>query len=560
MLKEPPLKTYTIHGSAVRDIPILPDCISPDPEGWLCECWCRMDPRIQYRRDIEPRIRPDLRPKHVTRFATSRLRFRRECHLLGWLIKRTNFVRERTEILEAATEAGIDVEATNSTRGLSWGLVDPAQGEAGGRISVPKSLRPKNTREGQCARDLLSTSGSNGVLAAASIPCDLRQTSSLGAQIDSSRDESPSPEQAVSFSLHNDGSATRSNSHDHDEADPVHIPRGQGSSQQAILPGSLSSSEQSVLPVARPCLAKQSEMLPAQFSPAQVQSSQLKNSQRYDAMCQVWNTIATGLLKHESSWQYPARAGLDEQTLEVETQVLNTAVDVRHQQLHSLYFSDSARIELVEPLSEKSPHRSSQSKKSNMWGGDAQAHLEFIRDTNSTTYVPMAYETSHFKAPDVYQGYARSTEQFFQNESGTYVPLLLKDIPPRTSKRDPSVSASVYNGMIQARAHQAQERVDNMEQHYLPHQLNMYPIHQIEDGARLSQDIGITPLQHAEHNSTSMRKPSSSTKWQVGNDATKSNFEVPSLGNKLVEALHQHNDIQLLDQLWIRTGEHQTSP
>jgi hypothetical protein len=469
MLKEPPLKSYTIHGSAVRDIPILPDRISPDPEGWLCEYWYRMDPRIQYRRDIEPRIRPDLRPKHATRFLTSRLRFRRECHLLGWLVKRTNFVSERTEILEAATKAGIDVEATNSTRGLSWGLVDPAKGEAGGRIPVSKSLRRKKTREDvQSARNLLCTSGSNGVLPAASNPRALWPTPALRAQIDYARNESPLPEQAVSLTLHN-SAATTSRKHVHDEADLVHILEAQRSSRQATLPELRSASEQSISPVARPYSTKQSEMLPAQCSAAQ------------------------GCLEHdESSLRYRAIAGLDEENLEFEAQILNTPGGPRSQQFYSLYLGESGLVELGEPPYRKSPHSSSQSKPSNVCKGDAHTTSEFISDKNSA-YVVAASEMSHVKASDVYEGYARPTEQFFLDESGTYVPLLSKDIPPRTSQRCLSVSASVYDRTTPAGAHQGQEKVGSMEQHYHPRQANTYSVHQTKDGARLAQHTEIFP-------------------------------------------------------------------
>lgn len=145
-LKEPPPKSYTIHGEQVRDIPILPDRISPDPEGWLYEYWSRMDPRIRYDKDIAPRIRPDLRPLYPTRFSMSRRRFRVDCYILGWVVKGKIFEKSRNEILSAGLKAGIDVEGTNSTRGLSWGLVDPSRGESGGRIEVPDRLRPKNTR------------------------------------------------------------------------------------------------------------------------------------------------------------------------------------------------------------------------------------------------------------------------------------------------------------------------------------------------------------------------------------------------------------------------------
>ena len=164
MLKEPPLKPYTVHGVKIRDIPILPDRISPDPEGWLYECWCRFDPRINYKRDIEPRICPDQRPDYPTRFSQSRLRFREDCHLLAWAVKGKHYEKDRNTIIDAATNLGVDIKATNSTRGLTWGLVDPTKGEASRRIPIPDPLRPKNTRDnGPSVRGVLYASESDRI-------------------------------------------------------------------------------------------------------------------------------------------------------------------------------------------------------------------------------------------------------------------------------------------------------------------------------------------------------------------------------------------------------------
>ncbi|KAF7514452.1 hypothetical protein GJ744_000222 [Endocarpon pusillum] len=164
MLREPPLKPYTVHGVKVRDIPILPDRISPDPEGWLYECWCRFDPRINYKRDIEPRICPDQRPDYPTRFSQSRIRFRQDCHLLAWAVKGKHYEKDKNTIINVATNIGVDVKATNSTRGLTWGLADPTKGEASTLIHIPNQLRPKNTRDnGPLATSVLSASESNRI-------------------------------------------------------------------------------------------------------------------------------------------------------------------------------------------------------------------------------------------------------------------------------------------------------------------------------------------------------------------------------------------------------------
>ncbi|ERF73093.1 hypothetical protein EPUS_06554 [Endocarpon pusillum Z07020] len=165
MLREPPLKPYTVHGVTVRDIPILPDRISPDPEGWLYECWCRFDPRINYKRDIEPRICPDQRPDYPTRFSQSRLRFRQDCHLLAWAVKGKHYDKDRNTIINVATNNDVDVMATNSTRGLTWGLADPTKGKDSRRIPIPDPIRPKNTRDtGPPMRGVLSASESNRII------------------------------------------------------------------------------------------------------------------------------------------------------------------------------------------------------------------------------------------------------------------------------------------------------------------------------------------------------------------------------------------------------------
>ena len=42
-LHPPPPKGYLVYGAVLRDIPILPDHISPKLEGWRYEYWCRLD-------------------------------------------------------------------------------------------------------------------------------------------------------------------------------------------------------------------------------------------------------------------------------------------------------------------------------------------------------------------------------------------------------------------------------------------------------------------------------------------------------------------------------------
>jgi hypothetical protein len=157
------MKRYRIHGETLRDIPILPDRISPEPEGWLLEYWCRMDPRVSYVTDIVPRIRPDLRPNHASRFSMARMRFRQDCHLLGWVKRGKRYDMEKARIIGAARQAGVNIETTNSTRGFSWGLADPTRGEAGGRVEMPGSyIRLQNTREhGSTQQNVLVVGGNS---------------------------------------------------------------------------------------------------------------------------------------------------------------------------------------------------------------------------------------------------------------------------------------------------------------------------------------------------------------------------------------------------------------
>lgn len=176
-----------------------------------------MDPRIQHKRDIELRVSPDLRPKCSTRFSHSRL----------W----SNFEGDRIEMLSAATETGVGVEAKNS---LSWGLVDPTRGEAGGRIRVPKSPRPKTTRDNApFIRNVLWDSGSNGFSCEAAVPRAFQQISAVRAQMPTPQvfplpgfppQAMPPSEQAISLTQKNRLSDSGSNNH-YSEADPAHVPR-----------------------------------------------------------------------------------------------------------------------------------------------------------------------------------------------------------------------------------------------------------------------------------------------------------------------------------------------
>lgn len=257
-------------------------------------------------------------------------------------------------------------------------------------------------------------------------------------------------------------------------------------------------------------------MLPAESSPAQGQPLQLKNSQPYGSTYQVSIAIPANLRrKRESSLQKPATAALDEWTFNINAPVQIIAASVRQQQLHPLYHGNSTLDEPVERLSKKTPHRSSQGNASN-----------------------------------VYEGYARSTEQFIQDASGTYVPVSLGKVLPRTSQPYPSASASLYSGITQARARQAWAKVEEMEESHIRRQLNMCPVNTNEHAAPPSQETIFTPLQRAEHNFIQKYNILD----QVANDTTKKNLEIPSQEailptNKLVEGFYERGNIQLLDTL-----------
>ena len=138
-LKKPPLKPYKIYGRRLRDIPCLPDHISSNLEGWRLEYWARLDPRVRWDEDIAPRMDPGYRPEHPSKIQMARNRFRKNCRMLGWVSRGGNHKAIRADILNELHSRNISFK-NNTTRGLSWGVVDPAAGEGGGRIAVKDSL------------------------------------------------------------------------------------------------------------------------------------------------------------------------------------------------------------------------------------------------------------------------------------------------------------------------------------------------------------------------------------------------------------------------------------
>ncbi|KAL2003985.1 hypothetical protein VTN02DRAFT_1281 [Thermoascus thermophilus] len=122
-------KTTSIFNNQVNDFPVLPAQISSRVEGWRVEAWSRMDRRITPQ-DIIDRVNPAYKIT-VSEIQMRRYRFRQEFNVAAW--GSSSSIAAITRTLEGA---GLD-PAQNTTRGLTPGLISPAQGEAGGRIPLP---------------------------------------------------------------------------------------------------------------------------------------------------------------------------------------------------------------------------------------------------------------------------------------------------------------------------------------------------------------------------------------------------------------------------------------
>jgi hypothetical protein len=133
-LKEPPLKTYPICGELVRDIPILPDHISPDLEGWRYEAYCRFDPRIK-KDDVVARMPPGAQGEHNSNLSMRVQRFREGANVLGWVAKGGKFTADKLRLQGLLQGAGVPL-TNNTTRGITWGA-----NPGGQPIPVPAKLR-----------------------------------------------------------------------------------------------------------------------------------------------------------------------------------------------------------------------------------------------------------------------------------------------------------------------------------------------------------------------------------------------------------------------------------
>ena len=142
-LHPPPKKTYQIYGEYLLDIPILPDHISSQLEGHRYETLCRFDPRIRFE-ELAKRMAPQFRPSSLLpdgRYRTStgqmaRNRFRDASNVLGWVSKGGNYAETKRNLEEKLRAIDINPSSTNSTRGITWGLIDPANGPNSARVPI----------------------------------------------------------------------------------------------------------------------------------------------------------------------------------------------------------------------------------------------------------------------------------------------------------------------------------------------------------------------------------------------------------------------------------------
>ncbi|KAL4747123.1 hypothetical protein BDW72DRAFT_209856 [Aspergillus terricola var. indicus] len=131
--------SYRIFGKHVNNFEtILPRQISSNAEGWRLEAWMRHDPRITAE-DIIDRVHPFYR-KYISsvQIHNRRKEFREHCNITCWEAGFDN--NDNVKITNLLEECGYEPWSTNSTRGLSPGLINPAVGEAGGRIVLQEVL------------------------------------------------------------------------------------------------------------------------------------------------------------------------------------------------------------------------------------------------------------------------------------------------------------------------------------------------------------------------------------------------------------------------------------
>ncbi|KAL3474515.1 hypothetical protein BJX99DRAFT_260285 [Aspergillus californicus] len=134
------LMKYSIHGKYLRQFEILPDNISSAVEEFRVEAWMRMDNRICLK-DITDRMHPDFR---INQNALQQrgVRFRQAFNMIAWGSGNKRSRLLEAELLARMEELGLDT-TSNSTRGITPGLINPKQGEAAGRVPLPRGWGAK---------------------------------------------------------------------------------------------------------------------------------------------------------------------------------------------------------------------------------------------------------------------------------------------------------------------------------------------------------------------------------------------------------------------------------
>lgn len=121
---------HMIFEKKIRNFYALPPRISSQVEGFRLEAWFRLDRRIKPE-DILDRVNPRFR-HYISEQA---IQDRRAAFRLGYNVADWTSQKSINAITRLVKKAGVDVEL-NTTRGLTPGLIDPAKGEAGGRVGL----------------------------------------------------------------------------------------------------------------------------------------------------------------------------------------------------------------------------------------------------------------------------------------------------------------------------------------------------------------------------------------------------------------------------------------
>ncbi|KAL8689951.1 MAG: hypothetical protein Q9218_004498, partial [Villophora microphyllina] len=136
------------------DFPHLPDQIGSQEHWWVFEAWRRLEPRARWR-DFTMRIQGPEKPP-ANNIQMDLLRGREEWGLVTWfeisLHKEENKARDKA--LACLTKEQI---RNNTSRGFTPGLINPALGEAGGRIPTT----PYTPRIRRCKPQVKARGGGN---------------------------------------------------------------------------------------------------------------------------------------------------------------------------------------------------------------------------------------------------------------------------------------------------------------------------------------------------------------------------------------------------------------